>query len=60
MGQDTRLNTLDYLTIPDLVKFQADKFLDKPALVSTNETLSFEQLDIFSTNVATHLINLGI
>ena len=60
MGQDTRLNTLDYLTIPDLVKFQADKFLDKPALVSTNETLSFEQLDIFSTNIATHLINLGI
>jgi acyl-CoA synthetase (AMP-forming)/AMP-acid ligase II len=54
------LNTLDYLTIPDLVKFQADKFLDKPALVSANEILSFEQLDIFSTNIATHLINLGI
>ena len=54
------MNTLDYLTIPDLVKFQADKFLDKPALVSANEILSFEQLDIFSTNIATHLINLGI
>jgi len=60
MGEDTRLIPLKYSTIPELIKFQAEQLSSKPALVSENETLSFEQLDIFSTNIATYLINLGI
>ena len=60
MGEDTRLIPLKYSTIPELIKFQAEHLSSKPALVSENEILSFEQLDIFSTNIATHLINLGI
>ena len=60
MGQDIRLKTLNTFTIPALIKFQAENFSEKPALISENETLSFEDLDNLSNNIATHLIDLGI
>ena len=60
MGQDIRLKTLNTFTIPALIKFQAENFSAKPALISENETLSFADLDNLSTNIATHLIDLGI
>jgi len=60
MGQDIRLKTLNTFTIPELIKFQAENFSAKPALISDNETLSFADLDNLSTNIATHLIDLGI
>ena len=60
MGQDIRLKTLNTFTIPALIKFQAENFSAKPALISDNETLSFADLNNLSTNIATHLIDLGI
>ena len=60
MGQDIRLKTLNTFTIPALIKLQAKNFSSKPALISENETLSFADLDNLSTNIATHLIDLGI
>ena len=60
MGQDIRLKTLNTLTIPALIKSQAENFSSKPALISEQETLSFSDLDNLSTNIATHLIDLGI
>ena len=60
MGQDIRLKTLNTFTIPALIKLQAKNFSAKPALISENETLSFADLDNLSTNIATHLIDLGI
>ena len=52
MGQDIRLKTLNTFTIPALIKFQAENFSAKPALISENETLSFADLDNLSTNIA--------
>ena len=60
MGEDIKLKTLDKLTIPSLIKFQAKNLSSKPALISDNETLSFADLDSLSTNIASYLIHLGI
>ena len=60
MGQDIRLKPVNTLTIPKLIKLQAENFSSKPALISDNEVLSFADLDNLSTNIATHLIHLGI
>ena len=60
MGQDIRLKQLNTLTIPKLINLQAENFSSKPALISDNEVLSFADLDNLSTNIATHLIHLGI
>ena len=60
MGEDFRLNDLEKLTIPQLVKTQAEKLTSKSALISESETISFGDLDIFSTNIASHLIEHGI
>ncbi len=60
MGKDIRLNNLDKFTIPHLVKIQAERLTSKPALISESETLSFEDLDNFSTNIASHLIDRGV
>ena len=60
MGEDIRLKSLKQLTIPELIKLQAEKFSSKPALISDTEILSFLDLDTFSTNIAYHLINLGL
>ena len=60
MGQDIRLKPFNTLTIPKLIKLQAENFSSKPALISDNEVLSFADLDNLSTNIATHLIHLGI
>ncbi|MBT3851104.1 MAG: hypothetical protein HOF62_01720, partial [Gammaproteobacteria bacterium] len=48
------MNNLDKFTIPHLVKMQAERLTSKPALISESETLSFEDLDNFSTNIASH------
>ena len=60
MGEDIKLKSLDKLTIPSLIKFQAKNLSSKPALISDNEVLSFADLDSLSTNIATHLIHLGM
>ena len=60
MGEDTRLKSLTKLTIPDLIKHQAKHYSSKPALISDDETLTFSDLDKLSTNIASHIINLGI
>ena len=60
MGKDTRLKSLNKLTIPELIKLQAKNLSSKPALISDNEVLSFADLDRLSTNIATHLIHLGM
>ena len=60
MGKDTRLKSLTKLTIPDLIKHQAKHYSSKPALISDDETLTFSDLDKLSTNIASHIINLGI
>ena len=60
MGQEIRLKPVNTLTIPKLIKLQAENFSSKPALISDNEVLSFADLDNLSTNIATHLIHLGI
>ncbi len=54
------MNNLSTLTIPALIKLQADKLGSKPALISDDETLSFLELDNLSTNIATHLIDLNV
>ncbi|MDC0440994.1 FadD3 family acyl-CoA ligase [Gammaproteobacteria bacterium] len=54
------MKNLSSLTIPALIKHQADNFGSKPALISDYETLSFLELDNLSTNIATHLIDLNI
>ena len=54
------MKNLSSLTIPALIKLQADKLGSKPALISDNETLSFLELDNLSTNIATHLIDLNV
>ena len=59
MGEDFRLNSLNASTIPALIKLQADNLSSKAALISDHETLSFTDLDKFSTNIATHLIHIG-
>ena len=60
MGEDIRLKSLKQLTIPELIKLQAEKFSSKPALISDMEILSFSDLDNLSSNIAYHLINLGV
>ena len=54
------MKNLSTLTIPALIKLQADKLGSKPALISDDETLSFLELDNLSTNIATHLIDLNV
>jgi acyl-CoA synthetase (AMP-forming)/AMP-acid ligase II len=54
------LKNLSTLTIPALIKHQAETFGVKPALISDHETISFLELDKLSTNIATHLIDLNI
>jgi len=54
------LKNLSSFTIPALIKYQAENFGSKPALISDHETLSFLELDKLSTNIATHLIDLNI
>ena len=54
------MKPVNTLTIPKLIKLQAENFSSKPALISDNEVLSFADLDNLSTNIATHLIHLGI
>ena len=60
MGEDTKLKSLTKLTIPNLIKHQANNYSSKPALISDVETLSFFDLDRISTNIASNIINLGI
>ena len=60
MGEDIRLINLKKFTIPELIKFRGQEYSSRPALVSPDEILSFEDLDNFSTNIATHLINFGV
>ena len=48
------------LTIPALIKYQAENLGSKSALISDQETLSFLELDNLSTNIATHLIDLNV
>ena len=60
MGEDTRLKSLNRLTIPEIIKLQAENLSSKPALISDNEVLSFADLDRLSTNIATHLLHLGM
>ena len=60
MGEDIRLKSLKQLTIPKLIKLQAELFSSKPALISDTEVLSFSDLDNLSSNIAYHLINLGV
>ncbi len=48
------------LTIPELIKYQAENLGSKSALISDHETLSFLELDNLSTNIATHLIDLNV
>ena len=60
MGEDIRLKSLNVLTIPALIKLQAENLSSKAALISDAETLSFADLDNLSTNIATHLILLGL
>ena len=54
------MKNLSSLTIPALIKHQAESLGSKPALISDHETLSFLELDNLSTNIATHLIDLNI
>ena len=54
------MKNLSTLTIPALIKLQANKLGSKPALISDDETLSFLELDNLSTNIATHLIDLNV
>lgn len=54
------MKNLSTLTIPALIKLQADKLGSKPALISDDETLSFLELDNLSTNIATHLMDLNV
>ena len=54
------MKNLSSLTIPALIKYQAESLGSKPALISDHETLSFLELDNLSTNIATHLIDLNI
>ena len=60
MGEDIRLKSLKQLTIPELIKLQAELFSSKPALISDTEVLSFSDLDNLSSNIAYYLINLGV
>ena len=46
MGEDIRLKSLKQLTIPELIKLQAELFSSKPALISDTEVLSFSDLDL--------------
>jgi len=54
------LKSLNRLTIPEIIKLQAENLSSKPALISDNEVLSFADLDRLSTNIATHLLHLGM
>ena len=54
------MKSLNRLTIPEIIKLQAENLSSKPALISDNEVLSFADLDSLSTNIATHLIHLGM
>ena len=60
MGKDIRLNSLTKLTIPELIKIQAAKLGSKEALVTDNETLTFEELETQSTDIAKHLVSIGV
>ena len=60
MGKDIRLNTLTKLTIPELIKIQAVAFGAKEALVTENQTLTFEELESQSTDIAKNLIRIGV
>jgi len=54
------LKNFSSLTIPALIKYQAENLGFKSALISDHETLSFLELDNLSTNIATHLIDLNV
>ena len=54
------MKSLNRLTIPEIIKLQAENLSSKPALISDNEVLSFADLDRLSTNIATHLLHLGM
>ena len=54
------MKNLSSFTIPALIKYQAENFGSKPALISDHETISFLELDKLSTNIAAHLIDLNI
>jgi len=54
------LKNFSSLTIPALIKYQAENLGSKSALISDHETLSFLELDNLSTNIATHLIDLNV
>ena len=60
MGKDIRLKYLNKLTIPALIETQAERLSSKPALISDDKIYSFKDLHNLSTNIATHLIDLGI
>jgi len=54
------LKNFSSLTIPALIKYQAENLGSKSALISDHETLSFLELNNLSTNIATHLIDLNV
>ena len=60
MGKDIRLKYLNKLTIPALIETQAERLSSKPALISDDKIYSFKDLHNLSTNIATHLVDLGI
>ena len=54
------MNVLENFTIPDLIGLQAKVFTSKPCLITEKDTLSFKELDVISSNIATHLMQLGL
>ena len=60
MGKDIGLNSLTKLTIPELIKIQAATLGSKEALVTDNQTLTFEELETQSTDIAKHLVSIGV
>jgi len=60
LGKDIRLNTLSKLTIPELIKMQAAALGAKEALITENQTLTFEELESQSTDIAKNLISIGV
>ena len=54
------MNSLTKLTIPELIKIQAATLGSKEALVTDNQTLTFEELETQSTDIAKHLVSIGV
>ena len=54
------MNSLTKLTIPELIKIQAATLGSKEALVTDNQTLTFEALETQSTDIAKHLVSIGV